>query len=680
MKYYLVFILSFVILGVFGQPMQNCSMLEEYQKVFEKMPEVRVLFKKAIEMKTNDPNFHSKTMAGTYTIPIVFHVLHKNGSENISDAQILSEVNILNRDFRKLNADTTSIVTEFKPLASDCEMEFVLATKDPNGNCTNGITRHYDDNTNWDTDLSNYQYTWPANKYLNIYVVKSISGGGAAAFTFLPGTVPGSMDAIVSRHNYVGNIGTSNNFTSRTLTHEVGHWFNLQHTWGSTNNPGVACGDDGVGDTPLTKGFTNCNLNNAIVCTPGIKENIQNYMEYAYCSRMFTVGQKTRMHNALNSNVAARDNLWSNANLIATGVINPTLNCAPIASFLQSNSITCVGNSLGFYDYSYNAPISNWEWSSNLSSLTSTVQNGVLTFTGAGLANIKLKVSNGNGSDSSIKQVVTVLAGPTSSGNITVAEGFENIFPSGNWIASQPGQGSAFKQTTVTAGSGSVCAWVNNYFDNPNEAVSIFSPAFNFQNQISSMLSFKYAYAQQSTGNNDRFRVLISTDCGLTWTILYTKTGTALTTAGVPVTSPFTAPAWNWKTENIDLIDYSGNQMVHLMFEFRPDPNGPGNNFFIDDINLNAVVGLQELQVANNNIRIFPNPTSANVIIQNKERILIESVQLSDVCGRIVSVLNVNNQSEQVDVSEFARLSAGVYMLKVQTEHGVILKKVIKQN
>lgn len=144
------------------------------------------------------------------------------------------------------------------------------------------------------------------------------------------------MDAIVAIHGYVGSIGTGNNFVSRVLTHETGHWLNLQHVWGSTNNPGVACGDDGVGDTPLTKGFTNCNLSNAIICTPGIKENIQNYMEYSYCCKMFTQGQRSRMHNALNSNVAGRDNLSSNANLIATGVINPTLNCTPLAAFLQS--------------------------------------------------------------------------------------------------------------------------------------------------------------------------------------------------------------------------------------------------------------------------------------------------------------------------------------------------------
>ncbi|MBK9284844.1 MAG: T9SS type A sorting domain-containing protein [Sphingobacteriaceae bacterium] len=679
MKYYLNLVFSMLILNVFAQEPKTCGMLDAYEKLFKTNPEAKAQFDKIIQQQTTN-NLQAKPSAVAYTIPVVFHVLHKNGSENISDAQIQSAITILNRDFRKLNADTTSIVTEFKNLAADCEIEFRLATKDPNGNCTNGITRHYDENTNWDTDQSNYIYTWPANKYLNIYVVRSISGGGAAAFTFLPGSVPGNMDAIVSLHGYVGNIGTSNNFSSRTLTHEVGHWLNLQHTWGSTNNPGVSCGDDGVGDTPLTKGFTNCNLGNAIVCTPGIKENIQNYMEYAFCSRMFTYGQKTRMHNALNSNVGGRDNLWTNANLIATGVVNPTLNCAPIASFLQAGTITCVGYSLGFYDHSYNAPINNWEWSSNLSAPVSTLQNGILTFTGSGLADIKLKVSNGNGSDSSIKQVVTVLANATTSGNINLSEGFENIFPTNNWIVSQPTQGSSFVQTTLSAASGSSSAWINNYFDNPNAPVLIFSPGLNFQNQVSAQLSFKYAYAQQTSGNNDRLRVLISNDCGFNWTPLYSKTGAALSTAGVPVTSPFMAPAWNWKTENIDLLDYSGNPQVHIQFEFTPDINGPGNNFFIDDINLNAIVGLSEIQLANTSLQLFPNPTSSNLYLHNKENILLSSYQIMDVSGRVLAENKIESRENKIEINEIDKLSAGVYFIKIKSAQGALLKKIVKQD
>lgn len=677
MKYSLTIAFFAIFLLPHAQTDKFCGFNDAYEKLFKQIPGSKAVFEGLIKQQGAKSNSSTQS-ASSFTIPVVFHVLHKGGVENISDAQIQDAVAILNRDFRKLNADTTSIVTEFKPLAADCNIEFRLATKDPNGKCTNGITRHYDASTDWDQDLSSYNYTWPPTKYMNIYIVKSIAGGGAAAYTFLPGSVPGNMDAIVAIHGYVGSIGTGNNFVSRVLTHETGHWLNLQHVWGSTNNPGVACGDDGVGDTPLTKGFTNCNLSNAIICTPGIKENIQNYMEYSYCCKMFTQGQRSRMHNALNSNVAGRDNLSSNANLIATGVINPTLNCTPLAAFLQSASITCVGNNIGFTDQSYNAPISSWQWSSNLSAPVSTLQNGILTFTGAGLAQVKLKVTNQFGSDSLIKQIVTVLAGPTGSGNINLSQGFESTFPGNDWIKTVPTQGSAFQQTTLAAPGGSVSAMIDNYFDNPNSEVNIFSPALNLQNAVSSQLSFKYAYAQQTTNNNDRFRVMISNDCGATWNMLFNKTGTTLSTAGVPVTSPFSPYAWQWKTENVDLTPYSGNMLAHIRFEFTPDVNGPGNNFFIDDINLSSAVGMNELEIAIASVAVMPIPFKDVLTIRNNSGLKIRNIQVRDLSSRIVKEYSLNSNEEKIVISDLESLSEGVYFLELNSEKGRITKKIVK--
>src|SRR3989338_8856778 len=94
------------------------------------------------------------------------------------------------------------------------------------------------------------------------------------------------------------------------------HWFNLSHTWGDTNDPGVSCGTDNVADTPTTRGVTACNLNENFC---GVRANVENYMDYSYCSKMFTAGQVTRMRTALTSSTAGRNNLSTNANLVATG-------------------------------------------------------------------------------------------------------------------------------------------------------------------------------------------------------------------------------------------------------------------------------------------------------------------------------------------------------------------------
>lgn len=628
------------------------------------------LIKAANEQDAKDTQ--QKTAIATYTIPVVFHILHLGGSENISDAQINDAIKILNRDFAKKNADTTSIIAQYKPIAADCQIEFKLATLDENGQCTNGITRHYTTNTDWTASFSNYIYTWDRTKYMNVYVVKTMQAG-AAGYTYLPGTASANADAIVVLHNYTGSVGTSNSFTSRTLTHETGHWLNLQHVWGSTNQPGVACGDDGVSDTPVTKGHTNCSLSSA-VCTSGIVENVQNYMEYAYCSRMFTQGQKTRMHNCIISGIAGRDNLSSNANLIATGVINPNTNCAPKAEFV-SNPVTCVGNTFSFTDFSYNAPVTSWLWSSPSASNTSTLQNGVLSFTNSGLASVKLKVTNAFGEDSITKQTLIVLAG-TNSGTLNLTQGFETAFPDNNWLATIPQYGSGFKTNTVTAATGTNCAWVDNFYDNPNGPVSIYSPLYNLQNLLSvPQFEFKYAYAQQATSNNDILKVFVSTNCGTNWTQLYSKTGTQLTTTGTLIPAALLNPqASQWKTEIMSLSGYEGNQKVAFKIEFTP--NG-GNNIYVDDINISGVVGIQENNMLLKDVSVYPNPFSNKLTIKGNEMNKVISIQLFDLLGKEINV-GIEKNNEELKIVDLDNTNSGIYFLRLNSIDGNRTIKVIK--
>jgi len=660
---------------------KNCGQGYAYQRLFEEDPSAKARLENIIKQSSQkNKGTANLSAASSFTIPVVFHVLHKGGSENISDAQINDAVAILNRDFRKMNADTTNIVAQFKPLAADCNVEFKLATIDDNGKCTNGITRHYDNRANWTINFADYVYTWNPSKYLNIYVVRSLPNG-TAGYTYLPGTVGGSADAIVILHGYIGTIGTGNVFTSRALTHEVGHWFNLMHVWGSTNNPGVSCGDDGVGDTPLTKGHGSCNLGNAIDCTPGIVENIQNYMEYSYCTNMYTIDQRTRMHNCLNSPTGNRNNLSTNANLIATGVINPMLNCAPKAEYLSNTSITCVGSSLSFVDQSYNAPIVDWLWSSPLASNSSTLQYGILSFSAPGIADVKLKVSNAFGSDSITKSNVTVLSASNPSGNISLVQSFETgNFPDNNWIRSQPQFGSPFVQTFSAAATGTSSIWINNYFDNPNGAVSFYTPAFNLQNSVAAQLSFKYAYAQQNGANNDRLRVYVSTNCGTSWAQLYSVSGTSLSTTGVDVAGPFTNPApAEWKTENVNVLSFSSNDRVYFKFEFTPDVNGAGNNIFIDDINLNSVVGLNEFAHVFNSVNIYPNPFNEEVIIENTGTETISSVKIFDISMRKLKEIEIMDpNSKKIILGDLKNLSSGVYFMELKSANGSRTVKLIR--
>ena len=137
---------------------------------------------------------------------------------------------------------------------------------------------------------------------------------------------------MVLAYKYVGTIGSVHSpyNQGRTSTHEVGHWLNLEHLWGPNNNPGTATScssDDGVDDTPRCIGVTACILTSNSCSNDAqdgywssdVVDNVENYMEYSYCNKMFTNGQKTRMRSALVSSVGGRNNLWINSNLNSTG-------------------------------------------------------------------------------------------------------------------------------------------------------------------------------------------------------------------------------------------------------------------------------------------------------------------------------------------------------------------------
>ena len=675
MKKLLIILLFLLSLPTSSQNTRRCGFLEANEYLFKQDNTARERFESRLAEKETQFRTYTASSAPLYTIPVVFHVLHQGGVENISDAQIMDALFILNRDFNKQNADTSNIVSTFQAIAANCNVRFELATLDEQGNCTNGITRHYDVNADWNMNLANFAYTWDRTKYLNIYVVKSLPPG-IAGYTYLPGTVSAMIDAIVILHSYTGGIGTGSSGASRSLTHEVGHWLNLQHVWGSSNQPGITCGDDGVGDTPVTKGFGFCDLTNADQCTIGVDENIQNYMEYAFCQVMFTMGQRNRMHNILNSPVAGRSNLSSNSNLVATGAVSGSLACSPKAEYKPNQSVTCLGNPITFTDLSYNGTVTQWEWSSPTALANSTQQQGVLNFNATGFATVKLKVSNNVGSDSIEKQTVLVMA-PVGSGSINVQQGFENgSFPDNDWIRTMPQYGSPFKTTTLSAKSGITGIWVNNFYDNPNESVSFYTPAFFFNWFAPSALSFYYAYAQKSTGNDDVLRVYATTDCGQNWSVIFSASGNSLATVQTPVPSaPYYPVSNEFSLVTIPLNTFAENP-VHLRFEFSPDLFDPGNNLFIDDIQISGVVSLGEMATAFRKLSVYPNPFANSFKLTGINS--FENLRLFDVYGKIVPIEPIESTQNSVVLRPRCEISAGIYFLEVMEQHAKRVLKLIK--
>lgn len=236
------------------------------------------------------------------TIPVVVHIVYNVAAENIADAQVYNQLDVLNNDFRRLNSDVGETPAYFTGVAADCEINFCLATLDPSGNPTTGITRTSTTKTSFSTGddmkFATYGHTiWDRNKYLNIWVCDLSSG--LLGYAQFPGG-SASTDGVAIDYVYFGlaGAGSAPYDLGRTTTHEVGHWLNLYHIWG---DDGTSCGgSDLVADTPNqadeTYGCPNGTIR--ISCTNGPNGDMyQNYMDYTDdgCMNIYTAGQKTRM-------------------------------------------------------------------------------------------------------------------------------------------------------------------------------------------------------------------------------------------------------------------------------------------------------------------------------------------------------------------------------------------------
>ena len=279
-------------------------------------------------------------MPSTVVIPVVFHVLYNTPSENISEAQILSQLDILNQDFRRFNQDQDSTW----PQAADTQIEFCLAVRDPEGNPTDGIVRVATDVTLFGpNDAMKFSSqggsdAWPASDYLNFWICDL--GQGLLGYAQFPGGTAES-DGVVCNYLAVGNVGTATYpfNLGRTATHEVGHYLGLYHTWGD----GGCEVDDFVSDTPNDDGPNyGCELGSAS-CLPGTDAMVQNYMDYSddACMNLFTEGQAMRMH-ALFAPDGARHSLTTSLGCTPIGA-ESNLD-AEILAFLSPQSSVCASS------------------------------------------------------------------------------------------------------------------------------------------------------------------------------------------------------------------------------------------------------------------------------------------------------------------------------------------------
>ena len=242
----------------------------------------------------------------TCTIPVVVHVVYKTPAENITAAQVRSQIRVLNRDFRATNTDRAKVPPVWRGLVANCGVNFALAKRDPMGKATTGITRTKTAKAGFPADDSvkfrskGGADAWPTDKYLNIWVCSLKDG--LLGYAQFPGG-PSRTDGVVILNVAFGTTGAASApfNLGRTATHEVGHWLNLRHIWGDTED---CSGTDFVVDTPNAAGpnfgkpaFPHVSCNNG----PN-GDMFMNYMDYVDDNAMFmfTSQQVIRIQAALN--------------------------------------------------------------------------------------------------------------------------------------------------------------------------------------------------------------------------------------------------------------------------------------------------------------------------------------------------------------------------------------------
>lgn len=620
-----------------------------------------------------------------YTIPVVFHVLHQNGSENISNAQIEDAVRILNENFSLTNTSASTIHADFQGMQADAQIEFKLAKLAPNGDCFNGITRTYTPLSNMQglydqkiqSVISNndvYSGIWSENHYLNIFVC-SVDEGKAtySNFTGEPGML---NSAIFVYPYYVGSIGTGNSGSIKEfLTHEIGHWLGLQNTFGPELefNSDYCSTDDGLVDTPNCSWEYACDLENT-ECGP--RAMVENFMAQSYCMKFFTSDQVNLMHTNLNDTSTNRFALWQSSNLAVTGVSNLQELCA--ANFSVSNPFPCNGASVQFKDLSYpNVQLRLWSFPGGTPS-SSTDQNPIIVYSVPGKHDVTLTVSDGE-NVFMITQPNAVEVTPSSAIDITYYEGFEHYTGLGNidnFNVFNPDNNASFDITTLAAHTGNQCAVLRNYNDTLMSLDALISSKIDntWLEAAPATMSFRYAFRRRENDTIQQFKLTGNGYC--IW-----NSGSILKDLTNDLRSqPTVNEDWypevnDWNTVHIQL---SYNSISATNFRYKFEFIGAGtNNLFIDDINIyqglpsdDIVLGFDEIYLtAISHLQLYPNPSNSELnldfILDTDQNV---NLVFYDVIGNEVQKHFIlgkqGSNSVMLDASE---LSKGIYFIKVRT-------------
>lgn len=704
-----------------GGSFHRCGTQAVWQEALKKDPMLRQKLlqnrnKLAETYKRNSSLLRTNT---TYTIPVVVHIVLPDPSQ-VTNTQVQSQIDVLNADFAGLNADSARIPAAFKPFFGKGMIRFCLARRDERGDATNGIVRVSSPVASVPGNADPVKFTctggsdaWDPANYLNIWVCQMTGGFlGYTNFASQPLTeVPLNERGFVNNYRAFGVGGTSQPpfNLGRTATHEIGHYFDLEHIWGPNNCDGTqSCSDDDdITDTPTQFECTFGTPSASAVITdacqpvaPGIMwMNFMNYVDDP-AMVMYTPLQHAKMQATLET-VS-----WM------TGLSASNSCTAPITAardirfekFTEASLDNCGGNSLLYVcsnNFRPNASFKNTGtdtirsftvnarfgtgaivttgWTGTLAPQnTVTLQLNPMNVNTGLNADLIVYTTNPNGSaDLKTSNDTGKLAGvvyPVV--NLPYSEGFESTgFPPVNWRRSNPDAYITWERTTRAAKTGNASMFINNFDYDNNKVDDMSSPLLNVKGKDSVFMSFQIAAATYNVpdlnGNPfDTLQVLITEDCGVTYRSVYKKWGKELVTTGlIDVDTGYIPTANQWRKDSVFLGDFTNAINDNIQVVFRNTSNFE-NNIYIDDINIYTKEVNPNLR--QKGIMATPNPFRNKVVLQHYPApVNIEYIHVYDYTGRLVwrkrLALGVSGDNPGPNYLEIdlSTLSTGVYVLQV---------------
>ena len=649
-------------------------------------------------MGKNNDNFYKSSAT---TIPVVVHVVYHDSIQNISDSIIQTQIDVLNEDFGRYNADTINTPSIFLSVAANTNIQFCLAKRTPDNLPTNGITRTYTDSlgftpsNNMKFDSTGGKNAWPRDQYLNIWVCNfANTSGGFALFPGVAANVDGAaIDYYSFGRNYIGG--------GRTATHEIGHWLGLLHTFqsgcGSSVIDSTNCSTTGdyICDTPpeasstFTCPPTQNSCNNDV---PDLPDMITNYMGYSYssCKNMFTQGQADRMNIVLQTQrtpilTSPACNSFYQTDASAHKVLVPNnLACDSVVN-LAFELLNLGTNTLTSVDINYQidgGAFSTYNWNGNLQFGASINVNLNTLSLSSGIHNITIYTQNPNGTvdmdfnNDTLSLSFNVLGNSISHQNYN--EDFENNSFLSSYIIHNPNSNNSWVRDSSVGGFGnSLSSFMKNNFDfNVNSVGDIdefILPVLDFSNATFATLNFDVAYAKYSNSFYDSLIVLYSENCAADWNMLWAKGKNNLPTVSSSFTSYFTPTSSQWRLENISLDSLLGKSEVLIKFR---NISGIGNNLYVDNINISSNTTTVQMQESHEPIMlVFPNPVTDNIQIQMEN---LEQIEISNMMGQIIFSRTISTKNKIVKV-DFSDYNSGVYLIKGISKLGVIAKKILKE-